>query len=157
MKFEILNRWSGKIIFECDALSLKLAVEKAVSSGVSLSAADLSSADLSAATGKPGLAGVPKIENIHQVVYQAASQPDALDMGGWHTCETTHCRAGWVVHLAGAAGKAMEFCIGTAAAAALIYLKSDPKLEKVPDFYALNSDALEDMRLLAEKEAAHAL
>ena len=73
-------------------------------------------------------------------------------MSDWHICETTHCRAGWVVHLTGAAGKAMERCLGTPAAAALIYIKSDPKLERVPDFYASKKDALEDMRRLAELE-----
>jgi hypothetical protein len=29
-------------------------------------------------------------------------------MGSWHTCETTHCIAGWAVHLAGEEGKALE-------------------------------------------------
>jgi len=46
-KFEIKNRWNGSILFECEALSLKLAVEAAVSKGVSLCAANLSAANLS--------------------------------------------------------------------------------------------------------------
>jgi hypothetical protein len=75
-------------------------------------------------------------------------------MGTWHKCETTHCRAGWVITLAGDAGKAMEFCMGTPAAAALIYLASDPTLERIPDFYASNEAALADMKHLAEQEAA---
>ena len=45
-KFEIKNRWNGSILFECEALSLKLAVEAAVSKGVSLCAANLSAANL---------------------------------------------------------------------------------------------------------------
>ena len=118
-----------------------------------LSAANLSAANLSAAN----LMGVPFIDNIHQKVYEAASKEGALDMGHWHVCETTHCRAGWVVHLAGEAGKAMEFCIGTPAAAAMIYLKSDPKLGLMPDFYCTNSEALADMKARAEKEAANNL
>ena len=113
--------------------------------GAYLSGANLSDAYLSDAN----LSGVPKIENIHQKVYEAANQPDALDMATWHTCETTHCRAGWVVHLAGDAGKAMEYCLGTSSAAALIYLASDPTLEKIPDFHASNEDALADMKKLA--------
>jgi hypothetical protein len=40
--------------------------------------------------------------------------------------------------------------MGTPAAAAVIYMASDPKLEKVPDFYASNEAALEDMKRLAE-------
>jgi len=51
---------------------------------------------------------IPKIENIHQAVFTAASTDGALDMGSVHQCQTTHCRAGWVVHLAGEAGYALE-------------------------------------------------
>ena len=35
----------------------------------------------------------------------------------------------------------------------LIYVKSDPSLEKVPNFYANKEDALADMKRLAELEA----
>jgi hypothetical protein len=93
---------------------------------------------------------VPFIKDIHKAVYEAACKPDALDMNNWHSCDTTHCQAGWVVHLAGDAGRAMEFCMGTPAAAALIYLKSDPKIEKIPNFYCSNKEALDDMKRLAE-------
>jgi len=113
----------------------------AVLRGAVLRGAVLSDADLS---------GVPFIKDIHKTLYEAVSKPGALDMSAWHTCGTTHCRAGWVVTLAGEAGAAMEFCMGTPAAAALIYLKSDPKIEKIPDFYCENEEALEDMRKLAE-------
>ena len=37
----------------------------------------------------------------------------------------------------------------TPSAAALIYIKSDPKLSKVPDFYCGNEDSLADMKKLA--------
>jgi len=107
------------------------------------------------------LRDAPKIENIHQKVYAAASQEGALDMGIWHDqayeaggCGTTHCRAGWVVALAGDEGRALDTRIGTAAAASLIYLASDPTLDKFPDFYCGNTAALEDMKRLAEAEAA---
>ena len=76
-----------------------------------------------------------------------------LDMATWHQCETTHCRAGWAVQLAGPAGKALEWAIGPAAAGALIHLASCPALDgKVPDFYASNEEALADIRRLAETE-----
>lgn len=124
--------------------------------GANLSGADLSGADLRGADLRDAnLRGAPeclKIKNIHQTVYKAASQEGRLDMSTWHTCGTTHCRAGWVVVLAGEAGKALEFSIGTPAAAAIIYLASDSKLEKMPDFYTDNETALKDMKQLAEKE-----
>ena len=118
-----------------------------------LSGADLSDADLRGAVlSDADLSDVPKIPDIHKVVYAAASQTGALDMGQWHKCETTHCRAGWVVTLAGEAGAALEYGMGTSVAAALIYLASDPALEKVPNFYADNGEALADMKRLAEQE-----
>jgi len=122
-------------------------------SGAVLIGANLSGANLIGADLRENLEGVPFIKDIHQTVYNACTvPPDALDMVGWHKCETTHCRAGWVVTLAGEGGKALKFAMGTPAAAAIIYLKSDPKLEKMPDFYCSNEEALADMKRLADAE-----
>ena len=74
-------------------------------------------------------------------------------MGDWHTCDTTHCRAGWVVALAGYEGKTLERYWGTPHAAWLIYKASDPNIEAYPNFYTENELALADMKRLAEKEA----
>jgi uncharacterized protein YjbI with pentapeptide repeats len=117
-----------------------------------LTDADLRGADLRGAD----LRGViydgdmPVINNIHQVVYEAASRPNALNMLTWHTCETTHCRAGWVTTLAGDAGKALEAEVGPHLAAFLIYRASDPSMVDAPNFHATDSDALADMKRLAE-------
>jgi uncharacterized protein YjbI with pentapeptide repeats len=139
-----------------DAVLRDAVLRGAVLRGAVLSDADLSDAVLSGAVLRDAvLRDCPvKIPNIHSAVYGAASKPQALDMGHWHTCETTHCRAGWVVALAGEGGRALEWAYGTPAAAALIYMASDPKLERVPDFYCSNQEALDDMRRLAEAEAA---
>ena len=124
--------------------------------GADLRGAVLSDADLRGAV----LNDCPvKIENIHQQVYAAASKESALDMRAWHAdgyCGTTHCRAGWVTHLAGEGGRALEFAMGTPAAASMIYLASDPNIEKMPNFYASNATALEDMKACAEREAGDA-
>ena len=182
-KFDVLNRWTGKVQFTAEisvtpdmtpSIKLGLAVRWGYRSGADLRGADLSGAylrdaDLSGADlsgaylsgaylrdaylSGADLSGAPIIENIHQRVYEAASQPAALNMAEWHTCDTTHCRAGWVVALAGDDGKALEGRIGTPAAATLIYLASDPTLEKFPSFYCGNDEALEDMKRLAELEA----
>jgi len=116
-------------------------------SGADLSYANLSGADLSGAD----LSDFPiTIPDIHKAVYAAASKPGALDMRHWHhECGTTHCRAGWVITLAGDSGKALEQVYGTAAAAALIYQASDPTLERIPDFYCTNEEAMADMARLA--------
>ena len=103
-------------------------------SHANLSRADLSGADLRGAINNDE--SIPVIADIHKQVYEAASKPDCLYMSTWHhSCGTAHCRAGWVVTLAGEAGKALEDKYGPSYAATLIYLKSDPTLEKVPDFY----------------------
>ncbi len=159
--FSVRNRWTNAVQFtaeiECapDAsvrVKLGLAVRWARRNGADLSGAVLRGADL------PDW--MPRIENIHQRVFAAASAPGALDMGVWHRagnfCGTTHCRAGWVNHLAGDAGRVLEGVYGPAAAAAMIYAASDPDLERTPNFYATNGDALDDMKALAEKEAAKA-
>jgi hypothetical protein len=142
---------------------LGFAVRKAVSNDADLSGAVLSGADLRGAvlrgavlrdadlSGADLRACPVTIPDIHRAVYEAASQPEALDMGLWH-CGTSHCRAGWVVTLAGEGGRALEWALGTAAAAALIYQASDPTLERIPDFYCGNDAALADMKRLAGVE-----
>lgn len=121
--------------------------------GVDLTTTCLDNTDLSNTILKNAILpeGVPTIPDIHKRVFEAASQEKALDMGNWHsTCGTAHCRAGWVVHLAGDAGYALEEDLDTSAAAALIYQASDPTLERIPDFYTGNDTALADMRERAE-------
>jgi hypothetical protein len=130
-------------------LNVEIDCDPALPPHVKLGLAVLTRADLTGAV----LGDIPKIENIHQTVYAAASAPGALDMTNWH-CKTAHCRAGWVTTLAGEEGAKLEAKIGTPAAAMLIYLASDPTLERVPDFYCGNSTALADMKRLAEAEAA---
>jgi len=77
-------------------------------------------------------------------------------MGNWHTCETTHCRAGWVVTLAGDAGEKLEEATSTLHAAMRIYRDSDPTW-RMSDFFASNEDALADMKACAERGyAGHA-
>jgi len=96
---------------------------------------------------------IPIISGIHQAIYAAASKLAALDMSSWHTCKTTHCRAGWVVTLAGEAGKALEQYWTTNHAAWLIYKASDPQIKYRPDFFCTNEQALADMKRLADEEA----
>ena len=92
------------------------------------------------------------MENLHEKVYEAASQPQALNMSNWHTCETTHCRAGWVVTLAGKKGKQLENFYGTLLAASMIYKKSCEGYKINPcRFFDSNDEALKDMKKLAEE------
>ena len=103
-------------------------------------------------TNEPGVPPIPRIENIHQRVYEAVSQPKALNMSTWHSCGTTHCRAGWVTTLAGEAGKKLEEFHNTELAAMLIYRESGYHINPAR-FYDSNADALADMKRLAEVAA----
>ena len=73
-------------------------------------------------------------------------------MDDWHTCNTTHCRGGWVVHLAGEAGYALERYHNTLLAAQLIYRESGYLINPCR-FFGGNAAALADMKKLAETEA----
>jgi hypothetical protein len=76
-------------------------------------------------------------------------------MGDWHTCETTHCRAGWVEHLAGEAGKKLREMTSHTFAAMQIYHKSCPEIPVSPTrFFVSNEEAMADMKRCAEEEAA---
>lgn len=90
-------------------------------------------------------------------MFAAASQPKALNMSDWHTCGTTHCRAGWVVTLAGEDGRKLERFFNTELAALLIYRESGSPINP-SRFYDSDTDALADMAKLAgvEPEARHA-
>ena len=73
-------------------------------------------------------------------------------MDTWHTCENTHCRAGWAVTLAGAEGRTLESFYNTELAAMLIYDASAPDFKINPArFYDDNEAALADMKKLAER------
>ena len=95
---------------------------------------------------------VPKIENIHAKVLEACSRESALEMGDWHTCDTTHCRAGWVVVLAGEEGKKLEEETSTLFAALQIYKKSSTIIPHMPQFFETNERAMEDIKKCAEAE-----
>ena len=76
-------------------------------------------------------------------------------MSDVHTCANTHCRAGWVITLAGEAGAALEQFYNWELAAMLIYDASAPDFKINPArFHDNNTDALADMKRLAGAEAA---
>lgn len=153
---EIKNRYTGEVIYSGDGDTIRQVVEAAVAAradlrganlrGANLSGADLSGADLS------GFSDVI-VPSLHRRMLAAIESGGQLEMSTWHACETTHCRAGWAIHLAGPAGRVLERCVGSSLAGAIIHLVSCPQLEcKVPDFYASNDDAMADIKRLAEME-----
>ena len=76
---------------------------------------------------------IPIIKNIHRAILDAVTPPDhKLNMSTWHTCGTTHCRAGWAVHLAGEEGYKLENLAGTCFAAMMIFKYSSPDIRVSP-------------------------
>ena len=94
----------------------------------------------------------PKIENIHKSVLEACSAEDALNMLDWHTCETMHCRAGWVVTLAGEEGKKLENETSTLFASMMIYKASSDIRVSPTEYFKTNDEAMADMKRCAELE-----
>ena len=95
---------------------------------------------------------VPVIENLDARILAAISQDGCrLDMATWHGCETTHCRAGWAIHLAGPAGYELERATNARQAGAAIYRASTGR---VPHFFATNERAIEDLKRCAAKQAS---
>jgi uncharacterized protein YjbI with pentapeptide repeats len=124
--------------------------------GANLSRANLTRANLTRAnlTGADlkkikGWDETPKLKNLNTRILAAIKKGGELEMGSWHSCETTHCRGGWAITLAGKKGKELENKQGTILAATLIYLKSTGK---IPDFFASNEAAMADIRKCAKAE-----
>ena len=162
-KFEIKNRWTGKVQFTAEidcaphapkSWKLRLAVLWGIKNGSNLSGANLIDADLTRANlsgcdlsycdlggsdlrganlrgadlSRSNLSGCAlsgsdirgskfdfevatpdrAAPRIAAVAKAALANEDALNMRVWHSCETTHCIAGWAIHLAGEQGKALE-------------------------------------------------
>lgn len=75
-------------------------------------------------------------------------------MSRWHHCETTHCRAGWVVHLAGKQAYALEKRTSTPFAAMLVYDESSEIKLSPNRFYDEHKEAMADIERCAELETA---
>jgi hypothetical protein len=104
---------------------------------------------------------IPKIENIHQKLLEAVSKDGALQMDTWHEneefneegahCGTTHCRAGWIIALAGKAGRVLEQQTSTEFAAKHIYKESSPIHVSLTKFYVKNEESMADIIRCAEE------
>ena len=172
MKYKIKKRFTGEVLFtatleakfknESPSIQLGAAIKLAFKAHANLAGADLAGANLAGANlagadlARADLADadlgsivVPIVPNIDAAILAAIYADGCrLYMKEWHNCETTHCRAGWAVHLAGKPGYELEKSIGPNAAGALIYAKSRPN-KPVPDFYASDTEAMADIQACA--------
>lgn len=109
---------------------------------------------------------IPIVPNIHMKMLAAIeARPNSFNMDSWHGnydghgvntgCGTTHCYAGWAVHLAGEAGYNLEKAIGSEYAGQLILTASCPHMTERPFFFGENVEALAEIRRLAAEEKLH--
>ena len=94
---------------------------------------------------------VPVIEQLDRKILDAVTNGGgSLEMGSWHRCDTTHCRAGWAIHLAGKPGYDLEHKYGSQHAGRMLYIASTGR---APHFFATNERALEDIKACAAADA----
>jgi hypothetical protein len=114
--------------------------------GASLVGASLVGANLDGATGIVIAADAPQ---RLRAAAAAALQEGALEMGAWHSCDTTHCLGGWLIHQAGEVGRLLEATVGPGIAGLML-----GGVEAHSHFYDSNEAATEWLRsVLAQPEA----
>ena len=161
-KVEIKNRGTADVQFSCEIESAPDASE-----GVKLGKA-IKEAYKTGAVLRGILENVPLIPNIDAAILAAIEENKAkgtndLDMKSWHGdedkaneaewCQTTHCRAGYAICLAGKEGFELEKKYGPANAGMFLYLKSTPDAP-IPNWTASNEAAMADIRARAEKQTS---
>jgi len=102
----------------CGTEGMRANLRGANLSGANLIGANLRGANLSGAIGLPIADDAPA--RLRAVAIAALADADALEMDTWHTCETTHCIAGWAIHQAGEPGRILEALHGPALAGRLL-------------------------------------
>jgi len=97
---------------------------------------------LSASTIFSKIKSIDPIEKIYtKLLAKITSQGCYLDMSTWHTCETVHCEAGWIVTMHPMGIELENFFGSTPFAAKLILQKSAPNMP-LPNFYCDNESAM---------------
>jgi len=86
------------------------------------------------------LIAIPNLDKL--VLTEIEKEGNSLNMSLWHSCETTHCRAGWEVVIT-EQGKELEKYFGTWMAATIIHKKSTGV---TVDYYATKDKVMSDLR-----------
>ena len=110
-----------------------------------LEGANLRGAHLDGAIGLPIADDAP--QRLQAVAAAVLGDDDAkLSMRTWHTCNTTHCLAGWAIYQAGSAGKILQRLHGPHTAGFLLLGH-----EAASHFYDSDEEATEWLRSVVEK------
>jgi hypothetical protein len=121
--------------------------QRANLAGANLDGANMAGANLAEATGI--LIAVDAPQRLRAAA-AAALEDGALKMDTWHSCDSTHCLGGWLIHQAGEVGRLLEAAVGSGVAGLMI-----GGLEAHSHFYDTNEAATEYLRsVLAQPEVA---
>ena len=102
--------------------------------------------------GKNKIIKVPVIKDLNKSILSAVtSKGSSLEMGDWHTCDTTHCWAGWIVNLAGESGAKLEEQTSTEFAAMQIFKESNGYAISPINFYLSNDKAMAKIQEFEQK------
>jgi hypothetical protein len=121
--------------------------------GANLFGADLSEANLCGANLRRAYlresklpSDIPKFsKRLHNKIFKiVVENPDKLKMDAWHTCESTHCYAGWYQHLGGKRVKAAVEKYGIEVFAELVF--PDPIRQNI---YSGSDNMIEAMKKVA--------
>ena len=113
--------------------------------GANLIGANLLGANLIGAVGLPIVDDAPqRLQAVAATVLDGDGA--TLAMGDWHTCDTTHCLAGWAIHQAGTIGKTLESLHGPHMAGLLLLGH-----EAAGHFYDSDEDAIKWLRSVVQK------
>ena len=83
------------------------------------------------------------IENIdNKVLSILEKEENELNMSAWHTCDTTHCRAGWEITIH-PQGKELEKYFGSWMAGTIVHNKSH---DNFVDYFASEDEVMEELR-----------
>jgi len=112
--------------------------------GVDLFSANLVGADMRDAT---GIVIAPDAPLRLRAAAAAALQDGALEMQTWHSCHTTHCLGGWLIHQAGEVGRLLEAAVGPSLAGLML-----GGVEAHSHFHDTNEAATEYLRSVLAQE-----
>ena len=136
-----------------DASLIDVDLRGANLSGANLRGANLSGANLSGAnlSGTLGLAIAADAPQRLRATATAALADGALEMKTWHSCSTTHCLAGWLIHQAGEVGRLLEAAVGPEVAGLML-----GGIEAHGHFYDDNEAATEWLRSVVARPEVEA-
>ena len=95
---------------------------------------------------------IPKVRNLYSTILKRLRTDGELDMAGIRQCKTIHCTAGWIIHLAGKQGYALEEKFGWECATNMIHNKNRQNTQQANYYRLKNDEAMAYIMARAKEE-----